>query len=211
MARPADQPTDPGAAVRRRRRARARQSAVFVAVFLVVIGIGIGAAGVNRGWWEGPFGAAEEEVAEGGPCPQAVTVQVDPASVEVTVLNATGRTGLAGDVTDELVARGLAVGTPGNAASGTSVTSAAQVRYGPEGERAAQGLASIVPGAELVADDGRPGTAVDLLLGEAYESLAPVGSPLTAVQQPDPASVPASCAPPTTPAPSPAPSAAPTS
>lgn len=198
-------------AERRRRRTRARQSLVFVAIFLVVLGIGIGAAGVNRGWWAGPFGADDDPVAAGptGSCPTATTVPVDAPSVQVSVLNATERPGLAGGVADELTARGLVVGAVANATEETQVPGAAQIRFGPEGERAAQGLASIAPGAELLRDDLRAGPAIDLVLGEGWTELAPADTPLTASVAPDPATVPAECLPeapaPTTPPAAPAP------
>jgi len=197
-------------AERRRRRTRARQSLVFVAIFLVVLGIGIGAAGVNRGWWAGPFGADEPATAEPtAACPTPTAAPVDAASVQVSVLNATTRTGLAGGVAGELGARGLVVGAVANAAEGTQVPGAAVIRYGPEGERAAQGLASIAPGAELARDDQRAGPAVDLVLGEGWTGLLPADVPLTAAAAPDPAAVPAGCAPtapaPTTPPAAPAP------
>ncbi|WP_299036024.1 LytR C-terminal domain-containing protein [uncultured Pseudokineococcus sp.] len=188
-------------AERRRRRTRARQSLVFVAIFLVVLGIGIGAAGVNRGWWAGPFGADAPGSAEpSASCPTATTVPVDAAGVEVSVLNATTRAGLAGGVAQELTARGVVVGAVANAPEGTQVPGAAQILHGPEGERAAQGLASVAPGAELVRDDQRAGPAVDLVLGEAWTQLEPADTPLTASVVPDPASVPAGC-PAVTPAP----------
>jgi len=214
-----DRPQAPGAAPspaeeraaleraeRRRRRTRARQSLVFVAIFLVVLGIGIGAAGVNRGWWAGPFGADDPVAAEPtASCPTATTVPVDPAGVQVSVLNSTGRSGLAGGVAQELTARGVVVGAVANAPEGTQVPAAAQIRFGPEGERAAQGLASIAPGAELSRDDQRAGPAVDLVLGEGWTALLPADVPLTATVPPDPAGVPAACLPttpaPTTPAP----------
>lgn len=187
-------------AERRRRRTRARQSLVFVAIFLVVVGIGIGAAGVNRGWWEGPFAAADDTASTTPTtaCPTPTTVPVDAPGVQVSVLNSTDRPGLAGGVAQELTARGLVVGAVANAPDGVVVPGAAEVRYGPEGARAAQGLASIAPGAELVLDDQRAGPAVDLVLGEAWTALAPADTPLTAVVAPDPATVPAGC---TTPAP----------
>ncbi|WP_298806411.1 LytR C-terminal domain-containing protein [uncultured Pseudokineococcus sp.] len=196
-------------AERRRRRTRARQSFVFVAIFLVVVGIGIGAAGVNRGWWEGPFAAADDAAtpAPTQACPTPTTVPVEAPGVQVSVLNSTDRPGLAGGVADELTARGLVVGAVANAPDGVVVPGTAEVRYGPEGARAAEGLASIAPGAELVRDDQRAGPAVDLVLGEAWSELAPADVPLTAVVTPDPATLPPGCATPgptgaATPAPS---------
>ncbi|MEJ5945446.1 LytR C-terminal domain-containing protein [Pseudokineococcus basanitobsidens] len=198
------------AAERRRRHKRARQSLVFVALFLVVLGIGIGAAGVNQGWWAGPFAVDEEPSA--GPsaaaCPTPTTVPVDAAGVDVSVLNSTDQQGLAGGVADELRARDVAVGAVANAPEGTTVDGSAQIRFGPEGRRSALGLASITPGAELVQDDQRAGAAVDLVLGASFSGLAPADTPLTATVEPDPASLPAGCASaapttgaPTTPAP----------
>lgn len=184
------------AADRRRRRKRTRQSLVFVALFLVVLGIGIGAAGVNQGWWAGPFAAGDAPSTDPtAACPSATTVPVDAAGVDVSVLNSTGQQGLAGGVADELRARDVMVGAVANAPEGTQVDGAAQIRFGPEGRRSALGLASITPGAELVPDDQRAGPGVDLVLGAAFTGLAPADTPLTATVEPDPASVPATCAP----------------
>ncbi|MEJ5913198.1 LytR C-terminal domain-containing protein [Pseudokineococcus sp. 1T1Z-3] len=202
---PADDAAVVRAAERRRRRKHARQSAVFGALFLLVLGIGIGAAGVNRGWWAGPFAVGEDAAPSptSTPCPTTEVVPVDAGGVEVSVLNSTTRGGLAGGVAEELGARGLQVQAVANAPDDQPFGGTAQIRFGPEGQRSAQGLASIVPGAELARDDARGGPGVDLVLGEAFDTLEPADTPLTATVEPDPATFPEGCVPAAEPAPGP--------
>jgi hypothetical protein len=73
-----------------------------------------------------------------------------PANVVVTVLNATGTAGLAGNVSDQLKARGFQVGSPGNDESGRTETATTEVRYGPAGATAGQLVQIFLPGSKLV-------------------------------------------------------------
>ncbi|MFC5180468.1 LCP family protein [Actinomadura harenae] len=92
--------------------------------------------------------------------------KLPPAQVRVRVLNATGTTGLAGRVADQLRTAGYQViGTGTTAASATS-----QVRYGAGANAQATALTSLLPGATA-----RPGSApsgtVDLVLGRDFQNL----------------------------------------
>lgn len=177
---------------RRRARVRHRQTAVFVVIFLLVMGVGVTALGVNQDWWEAPFGQ-EDASASPPPCPGPSTVPVPPASIHVEVLNSTERAGLAGETADALSARGVQVARVANAGEDVRVPAAARIVYGPEARTAAEGLASVVPGAVLAPDGDRPGGLVSLVLGDAYTSLASPEVVPTATRTPDPADLPAGC------------------
>ena len=181
-------------AERRRVRRRRRQAAAFAVVVLAVLGAGFGAAGVYQGWWEWPFGddATARSVAP-QPCPTPEVTAAAPADVQVAVLNATKRTGMAGGVAAELQARGFAVPAIGNDSSGTPVPEAAQVRHGPDGLKAARTVAAQIPGSVLV-DDGRAGSAVEVALGDGYQALA-APEAAAALLTPAPAPSPAGCIP----------------
>ena len=184
----------------KRGRRRRRQATSFTVLVLLVLGIGVGAAGVYQGWWDWPLGR-EETVAGPPAAPQCPTPEITaaaPADTTVTVLNATGRSGLAASVADELTARGLTVAGVDNAEG--PVAEVAQVRHGPEGALQARTVGAQVDSALLV-DDGRAGTAVELVLGEGYtalrapEAVAPLITPV-------PVESPTGCVPPTSPTPS---------
>ena len=75
----------------------------------------------------------------------------------ISVLNGTTRSGLAGDTTEQLGARGYGVAEPGNTrrASGP-----ATIVHGPEGYLAAQSVRAQLPEAQLLLDEELEGTGV---------------------------------------------------
>jgi hypothetical protein len=91
-----------------------------------------------------------------------------PRSVSVQVLNGSGRDGLAGQVSDQLKARGFATAEPDNAASLAGV---AEIRYGAAGKPGATLLGYYLPGAKLVTV-ARPDARVDITLGKTFSALA---------------------------------------
>ncbi|MGN6332277.1 MAG: LytR C-terminal domain-containing protein [Motilibacteraceae bacterium] len=95
-----------------------------------------------------------------------------PGKVDVRVLNATPRSGLAKTVGDEMASRGFHVVAIGNDTAKRAVTAPAEVRYGKAGAAAALTVAAQVPGSIPVLDK-RSGASVDLVLGSAYTSLRP--------------------------------------
>lgn len=98
---------------------------------------------------------------------------VDSSKVQIRVYNATAREGLARKIAGQLVGRGYAiVATDNDPLSGIRpVDGAAEVRYGPDGARAAALLRRQVPGATLY-KDARQGPIVDLVLGERFRRLS---------------------------------------
>lgn len=110
---------------------------------------------------------------------------ITPDAVEVGVLNATNRRGLAAQVTDTLHTYGFAKATmagndllhpPG------SMQCRGQLRFGPHGAAAARTLSLILPCVELV-DDQRPDGTVDLVLGAAFTAIDPDPAARTVLTQ----------------------------
>lgn len=97
-----------------------------------------------------------------------------PAGVTLNVLNATARGGLAKSNADELAKRGFKVARFGNALPpyDRKVTQAALLVAGPAGEAAAREAGTQVLGSTVKIDPARKGTAVDLLIGNGFTTLA---------------------------------------
>ena len=93
-----------------------------------------------------------------------------PASVRVVVLNGAGRDLLATKVSGQLKSRGFTVGTPGTT---SALGGVAEIRYGPAGRAGATLLSYYVPGAKLT-PASRTDARINLVLGSAFRSLAPV-------------------------------------
>lgn len=122
--------------------------------------------------------------------PPAVTTKVlpAPATVTVTVLNSTDRTGLAATVAGGLTKRGFAVAGYGNDSARTSVAGVAEIRFPADRRDAATLLGYYFPGATLVpvttATDGK----VVVALGRKYTRL-PTASAITAALTKDNAAI----------------------
>ncbi|MGP9681486.1 LytR C-terminal domain-containing protein [Brachybacterium sp. AOP3-A1-3] len=169
--------------VRRTRRLRATQLGIFSLLALLLIGVGTYAVGqfrepVQEPGVIGPTSATEEST--GLTCPEPGAVPLPPKSVTVTVLNGTGRGGLAGDITEQLAERGFAVGDPGNT---KKASGAATVVYGPKGYLAAESVRAQVPDATLTLDE-REDETVDLLLGNGFSTLAEQKDATAALEKP---------------------------
>jgi hypothetical protein len=98
-----------------------------------------------------------------------------PRTITVNVLNATTRTGLAQKTADELKKRGFRIGDVGNApkefdkkVKGTGILLGATASR----DTSLPVLAGQLPAAERRTDAARKGAAVDLIIGDAFKSLA---------------------------------------
>jgi LytR cell envelope-related transcriptional attenuator len=98
-----------------------------------------------------------------------------PADIRLNVYNATDRNGLASAAAGEMRKRGFAILDVANDPLGKTVTGTAEVRAGADNEAAAGVVVAQVSGAVFVVDNRTDGT-VDLVVGEAFEALAPVGA-----------------------------------
>ncbi len=99
-----------------------------------------------------------------------------PSQVTVNVYNTTFRSGLASDVGAQLKGRGFREGKTGNDPQRTFLPDdTAAIRYGEDGEAAANVLAQHVPDAVLTKVN-REGAAIDLVLGNRYSALTPAST-----------------------------------
>ncbi|MQA31984.1 LytR C-terminal domain-containing protein [Modestobacter roseus] len=138
-------------------------------VFLLVLALA--ALGV---WWNVLGDERARDRAEAAACSDAdeAPPSLDPATVTLRVLNATDRGGLAGEVSEALVARGFVVDEVGNDDSGAEVTGVGELRFGSRGREAADFLTVFVPGV-TERPDTRADARVDVVLGPDYAELAP--------------------------------------
>lgn len=101
---------------------------------------------------------------------------VAPAALstfQVRVLNASAQRGAARSVSDDLTAQGFNPSPEAPYSDDTvypnkDLDCVAQIRFGPAGKGSAAAVWLAVPCAQLV-NDGRPGTGVDVALGQYYE------------------------------------------
>ncbi|MGX7679861.1 LytR C-terminal domain-containing protein [Jatrophihabitans sp. DSM 45814] len=98
----------------------------------------------------------------------AKVVLPKPAAVTIKVLNGNGLTGLAASVSAQLHTRGFVTAGTGDA---NTMIGIGEIHFGPKGKNGATLLSFYVPGAKLVSIS-RADASVDLVLGQAYKSLA---------------------------------------
>lgn len=157
---------DPRAAVQLRRRRRRRHTAVIVVLVLLLVGVLLAAWQVLRGNWEIPGW-------EAAPPPAPLSCPVDPVSFSqastVHVYNGTSIGGLAGEVANDLEARGFTIGTVGNKRLGNQQR-VGVVTAGPEGQDTALAVQRMIEGTQFQPDD-REDDSVDLVLGVRYQQL----------------------------------------
>jgi len=170
--------------LRRTRRLRATQLTIFSVLAVVLIGVGAYAVGELSEPTAEPgviapksFGPDPVELA----CPAPGDLPTPPEEVTVTVLNGTSRSGLAGDVTENLAERGYEVGDPGNT---RGASGAATIVHGPEGYLAAQAVRVQIQDAQLRLDEQREGAAVDLLIGDGFTGLQEESAAAAALEEP---------------------------
>lgn len=140
---------------------------LIVLLLLALIAIGV--------WWKVLERDQEQQAAAAPPsCSTATSAPatVDPTAVQVRVYNASTTEGLAGQVANELRARGMQVNYIANDPSGRSVEGVGEVRFGDVGRNQALYLAANFPGLVAVLDE-RPGPIVDVALGPGYAALVP--------------------------------------
>jgi hypothetical protein len=90
-----------------------------------------------------------------------------PSEVTVDVVNASARSGLAGEVSETLSSLGFDVGEPVSADQPTSET---VIRFSPDQAAAAELLRSTVPSATQVPDPGSTGV-LQLVLGRSFDDV----------------------------------------
>jgi len=163
-----------------RRRHRHERQAVVFGLLIAALAVGaLGAIAVFTGGIEAPFDrpfttrAPEAgETVSPPPCPPDGTLPVAYGQVQVTVLNATTRAGLAAQTAEALTGRGFAVLGAGN--SPAAVPGIARISFGAAGVASAYTLAAHVEGARLLLD-ARPDATVDLAVGSEFVGLLDPG------------------------------------
>ncbi len=164
---------------------RRRRTAITLIVLIAVLA---GAYYYASSYWNRP---AESSVANSTCMPtMPADGPVAPGQFELQVFNSTSRNGLAASTAKELKERGYNVVTIANDPAKSDIEQSAEVRFGPDGERAAQVVLALVPGSVPVKDEARTGTKVDLVLGDAFSTLAPASEAPTPT-----AAIPTACNP----------------
>jgi hypothetical protein len=99
--------------------------------------------------------------------PGAGTAGPAPSEVSVQVVNASTRSGLAGEVSETLNSLGFDVGEPESADQPTTET---VIRFSPDQAAAAEVLRATVPSASEVPDPGSTGV-LQLVLGQSFDDV----------------------------------------
>lgn len=166
------------AAVRRatrRRRLQQRQTVIFGGLVTALLVIALIAGAIWTGLLPAPVTrefSAEEETAGQlvQPCPPEGAVPVELSSVTANVYNGTDRAGLAAATGSALGALGVVVNQEANWPAG-SYDGVVQVVSGPLGVTAAYSVARLFEGAVVALDSTRNDETVDVVLGQAYQSM----------------------------------------
>jgi LCP family protein required for cell wall assembly len=103
-----------------------------------------------------------------------------PGDLTVEVINASSRSGLAGEVGETLRSLGFGVGEIGSAEQPTSET---VIRFSPDQSAAAEVLAATVPSATSVPDPGSTGV-LQLVLGQSFDDVVRAPSEPIALASP---------------------------
>jgi len=151
-----------------------RQAVIFGGLIAGLAVTAFGAAAIYSGAVPAPLARGfstdappkSSEVA--APCPAAGSLPVVYTSIQLTVLNGTTRSGLAGTAAAELTARGFTVASTGNYP--TPVLQTARIMFGHDGLAAAYTVAAQFD-KPVLALDAREGAGVDVAVGSLFTTL----------------------------------------
>jgi len=135
-------------------------------------------------WWR-VLHRGDGHAAAKTPCP---TVSVGPAvlprpaSVSVSVLNSTNRTGIAKSAAQTLTKIGFKVAGYGNDSPKVHVASVAEIRFGPDQKKDASLIAYYFPGAKLVPLTSDPAAKVVVSLGSKFKGVSSARAALSAMK-----------------------------
>ena len=150
------------------------------AVTLLVL-VGFVSSAAIYGWRAITGEAADEDAAAQQCLPAAPVDGPPPGEVQVNVYNATTRSGLASSTAGQLRERGFVILDVANDPLARQIDGTAEVRANPAQQAAANVVLAQLPDAVFVPDQ-RAEPTIDLVLGEAFQSLAVPLPP-----EPDPA------------------------
>lgn len=122
-----------------------------------------------------PSDADEVDSAAPTCLPAPTTTPPAPVDIRLNVYNSTDRNGLASSTAGAMRERGFAILDIANDPLGREITGTAEVRAGVDNQGAASVVMAQVAGAVFVPDD-RTDDTVDLVVGVAFEALAPPGA-----------------------------------
>jgi hypothetical protein len=125
-------------------------------------------------WWR-VLHRDDGKAAAGGSCPtptSSASVLPRPASVDVSVLNSTSRSGLARTTATTLTKIGFKVAGYGNDNPRVHVAGVAEIRFGPNQKKDAALIAYYFPGAKLVPLTADPLDKVVVSLGAKFKAVA---------------------------------------
>lgn len=154
------------------RRARRRAALVITGLLLALLVVFVVAMAFVQGWISMPGGGGDAAATSAVSAPPPA---LTAAEVSVNVYNAGGIPGAAGRAGDALRQRGFSVATVANDPEGADVPGTAVIRHGPKGLAQAELLLTELPDSVELVDDGRDNASVDLVVGESWEDLPPVG------------------------------------
>lgn len=100
-------------------------------------------------------------------------VQIAPSAIALTVLNATGTSGLAARAGAQLSAHGFHISRTGNAPAGAD-PAVTTVEYGSNRAQSAQTVAASVPGATLTSDPHLGPDGLELVVGSSFHGTVAV-------------------------------------
>jgi hypothetical protein len=139
-------------------------------IFLLVLALA--ALGV---WWNVLRQEEREVQQEAEACASASEAAppttLDPAGINLRVLNATDTAGLAQTVATALQERGFVIDEVANDSSGREVTGVGELRHGPRGTEAAEYVRLYVPGSGDYLDT-RATAQVDVVVGPEFSTVA---------------------------------------
>ncbi|WP_281449610.1 LytR C-terminal domain-containing protein [Paenarthrobacter nitroguajacolicus] len=139
---------------------------VLVLLLGVITAGAVGAWAVMNGVIKVPTAIASK--APASLCPSGTFDYVPNANVQLNVLNATSRGGLAATVADQLTARGYKVASVGN--SDTSYSGTGVVVSGVKGQAAAFNIQRNLAGTDYF-QDNREDESVDVIITPGYQGL----------------------------------------
>ena len=157
-----DDPYDPNS------EARSRHRRAVLTILIVLLMLFFAA------WYAMSYVRADQARRESSPSSSTTTAEcIEPADVTVNVYNATNRAGLAADVATDLRTRGFMVKTVANDPKRAQLTGPGELRYGQLGAKGAELVAAHVGTFEREVDE-RERPSVDVVLGQAFDSLVPI-------------------------------------
>lgn len=158
----------------RRRKVRERQAVVFGVLAASMGVIGLAAVGVYNGAFALPFdkGFSEKVVAQdpvfATACLPAETKPVAAGSINVAILNASERSGMAAQLSKSLGERSFKVTSTGNADAQRQTTA---IYFGVQGIEEAYTLAQHFTNVALILDDSVEGPDLSVHIGAGFDSL----------------------------------------